>query len=326
MEAVRYIAAVNQALDEEMARDESVFIIGEDVGPSGGAFGATRNLYNKYGARRVVDTPISEAAVVGLAAGAASCGLRPVVEIMFMDFITTCMDGLVNQIAKMRFMFGNQYGCPLVLRTPCGGGFHAGPQHSQCLEAWLAHIPGLTVAMPATPRDAKGLLKSAIRSDDPVVFVENKTLYGLKGPVPDELEEAIPLGKAEVVKRGADATVVCASRMVHQSLKAAEMLQKEGIDIEVIDLRTIKPWDREAVYDSVGKTHRLVIAQEAVKDFGFGAEIAASAAEDILDELDAPVLRIGAPDSPAPFALEEEYLPDAEDVRDKVIASVKALL
>ncbi len=326
MEETRYIRAINQALDEEMDRDENVFIVGEDVGQPGGAFGATRNLYEKYGAERVVDTPISEQALIGLATGAASCGLRPVAEIMFMDFITTCMDGIVNQIAKMRYMFGGQYGCPFVLRTPCGAGLNAGPQHSQSLEAWLAHIPGLKVTMPATPRDVKGMLKYAIRDEDPVIVLENKTLYAMKGLVPGADEESlIPLGKAEIINEGKDITVVAVSRMVHEAMKAAEKLDAEGISVEVIDLKTISPWDKDTVYESVGKTHRLVVCHEAVKYFGIGAEVAASVAEDIMDELDAPVFRVGAPFTPVPFALEEAYLPSAEDIREAVIKSVNSL-
>ncbi len=321
MKEFRYIAGINQAISEEMERDKNVFLIGEDVGIPGGSFGVSRGLYDRFGPERVVDTPISEAAIVGLAAGAAACGLRPVVEIMFMDFMTVCMDGIVNQIAKMRYMFGNQYTMPVVIRTPAGGGLNAGPQHSQCLEAWFAHVPGLKVVMPAFPRDAKGILKSAIRDDNPVIVVENKSLHALKGPIPDE-EYLLPIGKADIKKEGLDVTVVATSRMVHEALKAAEILDNENVDVEVIDLISVSPWDRETVFNSVAKTHRLVIAHEAVKNFGIGAEISATVMEEIFDELDAPVIRVGAPFVPVPFSLEKEYLPDFNDV----IAAVRKTL
>src|SRR5512143_3625830 len=229
MSETRYIKAINEALLEEMARDESVFVVGEDVGGAGGAFSATRDLLQRFGERRVRDTPISEAAIVGLAVGAAMQGLRPVAEIMFSDFLTLAMDQIVNQLAKARYMFGGMYRMPVVIRASCGGGLNAGPQHSQSLEAWFAHVPGLKVVMPATPYDVKGLLKSAVRDPNPVLFVENKALYGIKGEIPEE-EYLVPIGKAEVKKPGCDITVVATSRMVHQSLKAAAVLAKEGID------------------------------------------------------------------------------------------------
>jgi pyruvate dehydrogenase E1 component beta subunit len=313
MKEVRYIRAITEALKEEMARDESVFVIGEDVAYPGGSFSATRGLLEEFGGRRVKDTPISEAAIVGLALGAATQGLRPVVEIMFMDFLPLCMDQIVNQVAKTRYMFGGQYQVPLVIRTPCGGGVNAGPQHSQCLESWFAHVPGLKVVMPATPYDVKGLLKAAIRDDNPVLFVENKALYGLQGEIPEE-DYLLPIGKADVKKPGKDVTVVATSRMVHQSLEAARTLSEEGIEVEVIDLRTISPLDKETIFQSVEKTSRLVVAHEAVKAFGVGAEIAAMVAEEMIDCLDAPILRVGAPFTPVPFNLESFYLPNAEDV------------
>jgi pyruvate dehydrogenase E1 component beta subunit len=313
MKDIRYIWAINEAIKEEMERDESVVLIGEDVGRSGGAFGASRGLFDRFGPERVVDTPISEAGIMGLAAGAAVCGLRPIVEIMFMDFMTVCMDGIVNQIAKMRYMFGSQYKVPLVIRTPSGAGLNAGPQHSQSFEAWFAHVPGLKVVMAATPYDAKGLLKSAIRDDNPVIVVENKSLHAMKGQIPEE-EYLIPIGKADIKREGRDVTVVAASRMVHESLKAAEKLDQEDIRIEVIDLLSISPWDKETVFRSIKKTHRLVIAHEAVKKFGIGAEISAAICEEIMDELDSPVFRVGAPFVPIPFNLEKAYLPDSEDV------------
>jgi pyruvate/2-oxoglutarate/acetoin dehydrogenase E1 component len=313
MKEIRYIWAINEALKEEMERDEDVVLIGEDVGIPGGAFGASRGLYDRFGPERVIDTPISEAGIMGLAAGAAACGLRPIVEIMFMDFMTICMDGIVNQIAKMRYMFGSQYTVPIVIRTPAGGGLNAGPQHSQSLEAWFAHVPGLKVVMPATPYDVKGLLKSAIRDDNPVIVVENKTLHALKGPIPEQ-EYLVPIGKADIKKQGTDVTVVATSRMVHEALKAADILGQENINMEVIDLLSISPWDKETVLNSVAKTHRLVIAHEAVKSFGVGAEISAVVAEEIMEELDAAIMRVGAPFVPIPFSLEKAYLPNADDV------------
>ena len=313
MKETRYIRAITEALNEEMARDESVFVIGEDVGGPGGAFSATKGLLETYGERRVKDTPISESAIVGVAIGAAIRGLRPVVEIMFADFLAICMDQIVNQLAKMRYMFGGMYKLPVVIRTACGGGLNAGPQHSQCPEAWFAHVPGLKVVMPATAFDAKGLLKSAIREDNPVLFIEHKALYASKGEIPEE-EYLVPLGKAEVKRAGKDVTVVATSRMVHQALAGAKVLSGEGIDVEVIDLRTISPLDQETIFRSVEKTSRLVVAHEAVKAFGVGAEVAAMVCEEMIDRLSAPVARIGAPFVPSPFNLENLYLPDSDDV------------
>ncbi len=321
MKEVRYIRAITEALREEMARDEAVFVVGEDVAYPGGSFSATQGLLEEFGERRVRDTPISESAIVGLALGAATQGLRPVAEIMFMDFLAVCMDQIVNQVAKARYMFGGQYRLPMVIRTPCGGGLNAGPQHSQCLEAWFAHVPGLKVVMPATPYDVKGLLKTAIRDDNPVLFVENKALYGLKGKIPEE-EYLVPIGQADVKRPGRDVTVVATSRMVHQSLEAAQTLAKEGIEAEVIDLMTITPLDRETIFKSVEKTSKLVIAHEAVKAFGIGAEISAMVCEEMIDCLDGPILRVGAPYTPVPFSPERFYLPNAEDV----IQAVKKVL
>lgn len=313
MKEIRYIWAVNEAMREEMERDDDVVLIGEDVAEAGGAFGASRGLLKGFGKERIVETPISENSFVGMAAGAAACGLRPIVEIMFMDFMAVCMDAVVNQLAKMRYMFGNQYTLPMVIRTPEGGGLNAGPQHSQCLEAWFAHVPGLKVVMPATPHDAKGLLKTAIRDNNPVIVVENKSLHALKGRIPEE-EYLVPIGVADVKIEGTDVTIVAAGRMVHESLKAAGELEAEGISAEIVDLRSIQPWDREAVFNSVGKTHRLVVAHEAVKNFGIGAEIAATVCEEIMDELDAPICRVGAPFVPVPFGLEKTYLPGARHI------------
>ncbi|MGD9973893.1 MAG: alpha-ketoacid dehydrogenase subunit beta [Desulfatirhabdiaceae bacterium] len=321
MKEIRYIGGIKEAIREEMARDTRVILIGEDVGKPGGSFGASRGLIEQFGPERIIDTPISEAGFVGMAAGAAACGLRPIVEIMFMDFMTVCMDGIVNQIAKMRYMFGSQFSMPIVIRAPCGGGLNAGPQHSQCLEAWFAHVPGLKVVMPSTPYDVKGILKSAIRDDNPVIVVENKALHALKGEIPEE-EYVIPIGRADIKRSGADVTVVATSRMVHESLKAAGILATEKIDVEVIDLVSISPWDKDTVFQSISRTHHLVVAHEAVKQFGIGAEICATVAEEIMDELDAPIGRVGAPFVPVPFSLEQAYLPNAGDV----IAAVRKVL
>ena len=313
MKETRYIRAITEALHEEMARDENVFIIGEDVGAPGGAFSGTKGLLETYGERRVRDTPISESAIIGLAIGAAAQGLRPVAEIMFADFLALCMDQIVNQMAKTRYMFGGLFSVPVVIRSPGGGGLNAGPQHSQSLESWFAHVPGLKVVMPSTPYDVKGLLKSAIRDDNPVLFFENKALYAMKGEIPEE-EYLIPIGKADVKRTGTDVTVVAASAMVHQSLAAAKTLAEQGIEVEVIDLRTISPLDKEAIFSSVEKTSKLVIAHEAVKAFGIGAEIAAIVSEEMIDHLDGPIVRVGAPFVPVPFSQENLYLPNSEDV------------
>lgn len=317
MREIRYVHAINEAMHEEMARDSDVILIGEDVGPSGGAFGASRGLTEKFG-ERILETPICEASFTGMAAGAATCGMRPIVEIMFSDFLTVCMDSIVNQMAKMRYMFGNQYTLPVVVRAAGGGGLNAGPQHSQCLEAWFAHIPGLKVVMPSIPYDTKGLLKAAIRDDNPVIFIETKSLNAMKGEVPDE-EYIIPIGKADVKHIGTDVTIVTAGRLVQEALEAAKMLDNINISAEVIDLRSIQPWDKDCVFSSLAKTHRLVVAHEAVKSFGFGAEISATVAEEMMCELDAPIERVGAPFVPIPFNNEGAYLPNAQ----MIVAAVK---
>lgn len=307
--------AVNQALADAMAADETVVVFGEDVGEAGGSFGATRGLRARFGENRVMDTPISEAAIAGAAVGAALSGLRPVIEIMFMDFTTLVMDAMVNQAAKARFMFGGQGSCPMVLRTPHGGGVNAGPQHSQCLEAWFAHIPGLKVVVPSDAPSAYGLLRAAIADPDPVVFIEHKALYAQKGEVP-EGAPVLPLGKAAVIRPGRDVTIVCYGSAVRLALAASDTLAAQGVEAEVIDLRTIQPWDETAVVESLSRTHRLVIVHEAVEAYGVGAEIAARMADIGFDELDAPIVRVAAPFMPVPFArsLETAYMPKAEDV------------
>jgi len=315
MKEIRYVRAITEALHEEMARDKAVCIIGEDVGAGGGAFTATRGLLEEFGPERVKDTPISESAFMGMALGMAITGLKPVVEIMFMDFLTTCMDPIVNGIAKTRYMFGGQFKVPLTIRTPAGAGGSAGPHHSQCLEAWFAHVPGLKVVMPSTAYDVKGLLKSSIRDDAPVLFIEHKYLYALKGEIPQE-EYTIPLGQAEVKREGSDVTVVAVARMVHEAMRAADKLAADGISIEIIDPRTITPLDKETILASVRKTSKLVVAHEAVRTCGIGAEIAATVAEEAFDYLDAPIKRVGAAFSPVPFSkpMEQFCLPWAEDI------------
>jgi pyruvate dehydrogenase E1 component beta subunit len=315
MAEIRYLRAVNQALADAMEEDTSVVIFGEDVSEAGGSFGATRGLRDRFGAERVLDTPISEAAIAGAAVGAALSGLKPVIEIMFMDFTTLVMDALVNQAAKARFMFGGQSSVPMVLRTPHGGGLGAGPQHSQCLEAWFAHVPGLKVVCPADPASAYGLLRAAIADPDPVIVVENKALYAMKADAPEPLE-IVPIGKAATVRPGRDVTIVAYGAAVHTSLKAAGTLAADGIEAEVIDLRSLQPWDEAAVLASLSRTHRLVVVHEAVEAFGIGAEIAARMADIAFDELDGPITRVGAPFMPVPFSknLENAYLPSAESV------------
>src|SRR5262245_2785592 len=305
-----------------MRADSRVLVLGEDVA-EGGPWGATAGLVEEFGPERVRNTPISEAAICGVAIGAAQSGLRPVVEIMFVDFVTLALDQLVNQAAKAHFMSGGQLRVPLVLRTQGGAGQRGGAQHSQSLESWLTHVPGLKVAMPSTATDAAGLLESAIADPNPVVLVENKTLYFRREVVPDE-HEPVPLGRARIVRPGHDVTVVALARLVHESLAASDELAGEGIEVEVIDPRTLVPLDLATIVESVGRTHRLVVAHEAVRSGGFGAELAAQVQAAAFDELDAPVERVGAPFAPVPFSppLEDAYLPGAGEVA----AAVRAVL
>jgi len=315
MAETRFGRAINQAIAECMEEDSSVIVIGEDVGAAEGPFKVTRGLLNKFGPQRVFDTPISEAAIVGASVGAALGGLKPVVEIMFMDFVTLAMDALVNQAAKQRFMSGGQCSIPIVVRTPHGAGLSAGAQHSQCLEAWLAHVPGLKVVCPSNPSDAYSLFKAAVADPDPVIFVENKMLYAMAGELTAG-GDADVIGRARVARPGRDVTVVSYGASVHTSLAAAQNLQGAGIEAEIIDLRSLQPWDKEMVFASVARTHRVVIVHEAVRAFGVGAEIAASIGEDLFDELDAPIVRVGAPFMPVPFAksLEAQYIPGVDAV------------
>jgi pyruvate dehydrogenase E1 component beta subunit len=307
--------ALNQALKEEMARDSSVFILGEEVGAYQGAYKVTQGLLAQFGEWRVRDTPIAEEAIAGIAVGAAFVGLRPIAEMMTFNFSLLALDQIVNHAAKYRYMSGGQVRCPMVLRGPSGAAAQVAAQHSQALESWYAHIPGLVVVMPATPKDAKGLLKSAIRDDNPVVFMENEVLYNGKGEVPGE-EYLIPLGMADVKRPGKDVTLVAWSRSLQLALEAARQLETEGIDAEVVDVRTLRPLDEDLIFESVRKTNRCVIVEEGWRIAGFGAEIADRIQRECFDDLDAPVLRVTAADVPMPYAknLEKAYLPQPETV------------
>ena len=323
MSKITFAKAIGDALRNEMRRCPEVYLAGEDLGFRGGDFGEDKGLWAEFGPGRVVDTPISETAIIGHAVGAAACGLRPVVEIMHMDFIGVAMDEILNQASKMRYMFGGKTAVPMVIKTTAGGGVSAAAQHSQMLEALVAHIPGLKVVVPSDAEDAKGLLIAAIRDDNPVVFIAHKLLMAKKGEVPDE-EYVVPIGKAKIRREGKDVTLVSWSKMVLDTKAAAEELAEQGIDAEVIDLRTIKPMDEENLINSVKKTGRLVIVHEATRVNGFGAEIAATVSEKAFEYLKAPILRVTAPDCPSPFSpvLEAAYLPNAE----KIVEAVKSIV
>lgn len=316
MRELTYREAIREALRQEMERDERVFIIGEDVGVYGGAFGVTLGLVDEFGAERVIDTPISELGIAGAITGAALTGMRPVGEIMFVDFTTLSMEQLVNQAAKIRFMFGGKATVPFVLRTPAGSGTGAAAQHSQSLENWFVHVPGLKVVMPSTPYDAKGLLLSSIRDDNPVIFIEHKLLYRTSGPVPEE-SYTIPLSTAEVKRTGRDLTIIATSVMVPRSLDAAERLTQDGIDVEVVDPRTLKPLDEDTVVQSVVRTGRVLIVHEACRTGGYGGELAAVVAgSEAFDYLDAPIVRLAGRDIPIPYnrTLEYHSVPQVEDI------------
>jgi acetoin:2,6-dichlorophenolindophenol oxidoreductase subunit beta len=319
---ISYIAACTEALRQLLRDDPDVFLAGEDVAGYGSVFGYTRGLLAEFGEKRVIDTPISEEGIIGLGVGAAACGLRPIVDIMFMDFIGECMDEIVNQMAKMRYMFGGKAKLPVTVCTMAGAGINLAAQHSQSLEAWLCHVPGLKVVMPATPYDAKGLLIAAVRDDNPVFVIMNKRMLGTMGEVPEEMYE-VPIGKARIARPGTNLTIVATGRMVPEAMEAAETLMADGIDAEVIDPRSLQPLDIPAIVESVKKTHRAVVVHEAVRFGGLGAEIAATIQEECFDYLDAPVGRIGAPFAPVPFtpALEKLYVPNAE----KIVAEVRRL-
>ena len=316
---ITFSQATLEAMDEEMSRDERVFVMGEDIARQGGIFGQFRGLPDKFGLERVRDTPISETAIIGSAVGAALAGMRPVADMHFADFIGVCMDEVFNQMAKVYYMFGAQKSVPLVLRAPDGIINQAAAQHSQTVEAWFAHIPGLKVVIPSNPADAKGLLKAAIRDENPVIYFEHKGLFPMKGDVP-EGEHLVEIGKARIDREGKDVTLVSYSMMMHHAAKAADRLAAEGVSVELIDLRSISPWDKETVLKSVAKTGRLCVAQEAVKQGGFAAEVVATICEEGLEYLDAPVARVGAPFSPVPFArpLEQAYKVSADTIYDAV--------
>jgi pyruvate dehydrogenase E1 component beta subunit len=316
MREITYAEAIREALRQEMQRDERVFLMGEDLGVYGGAFGVTVGLLDEFGPERVRDTPISEAVIAGAAAGAAMTGMRPVAEIMFMDFTTIAMEQLVNQAAKTRFMFGGKAEVPMVLRTPGGSGTGAAAQHSQSLEAWFVHSPGLKVVMPSTPYDAKGLLISSIRDDNPVIFVEQKLLYRTKGSVPEELY-TVPLSAADVKREGRDLTIVATGVMVRRSLAAAEKLAHDGIEAEVVDPRTLKPYDTETIVNSVIKTGRVLVVNEGYKSCGFAAEISAAISEGpAFLHLNAPIRRLAGRDIPIPYnrTLEYNTVPQEENI------------
>jgi pyruvate dehydrogenase E1 component beta subunit len=315
MRELRYFEALNEALAEELRRDERVFLMGEDVGLFGGTFRVTEGLMAEFGSRRVRDTPIAEAGIVGLAIGAAMAGLRPVPELMTMNFAIVAMDQIINHAAKMRYMFGGQLDLPITIRAPGGGGTQKGAQHSHSIESWFVNAPGIRLVIPSTPADAKGLLKTAIRSDDVVLFVEHEMLYATKGPVPEQ-EYLIPFGVADVKRPGSDLTIVAWSRMVFEALRAAEQLAAEGIEAEVVDPRTLDPFDWETVLGSVARTRRCVVAEEGWRRLGVGAEIAARVQEDLFYELHAPVQRVGAVEVPLPYSksLEQAALPHADDI------------
>lgn len=310
-----YRQAVAEAMAEEMAHDERVFLMGEDVGVHGGAFAASKGLYEEFGPGRVMDTPISESVIVGAGVGAALTGMRPIVEIMYIDFIGMALDSIVNQAAKVKYMFGGHARVPLTIRTAFGAGRGNAAQHSQSLETWLTLVPGLLVVMPATPYDAKGLLKSAIRNDNPVVVIENKLLYGESGEVPEE-EYLVPIGKAAVRRVGKDATIIATSRMCLFAENAAGKLAQEGIDAEVIDPRTLKPLDMDTIATSIAKTHRVVVVNEGHRTGGFSNEISSKIMDCCFFDLDAPVVRVAAEDVPIPYnsVLEEEVIPGEKDI------------
>lgn len=325
MREITYAQAIKEAMSEEMRKDENVFLMGEDVGLYGGAFGVSVGMFEEFGEERVKDTPISEAVIAGAAAGAAVTGMRPIAEIMFSDFTTLSMDQLVNQAAKMRYMFGGKAKVPMVLRTAGGSGTGAAAQHSQSLEAWFCHVPGLKVVIPSTAYDAKGLLKAAIRDDNPVVFIEQKLLYRKKDMVPEE-DYVIELGTADVKKEGTDLTIITYGRMVPTCLKVAEDFSKEGIEIEVVDPRTLIPLDKETLIKSAKKTGKVLIVHEAVKTGGFGGEIAAMLADsEAFFYLDAPIKRLCGLDIPIPYCpeLEKNAVPTEETIKEAVLSLMK---
>jgi pyruvate/2-oxoglutarate/acetoin dehydrogenase E1 component len=323
MPELSYREAVRDALSTAMRQDEDVFIMGEDIAEMGGSMGVTQGMLDEFGPERVRNTPISEAAIVGAGIGAAMQGMRPVVEIMYEDFLTLSAEQVINQAAKHRYMSGGQVKVPLTIRTQGGAGWSPGAQHAQQLEAWFVHIPGLKVVFASTPTDVRGLLYTSIYEDNPVVFFEHRTLYGIKEDVPDELEP-IPLGQARVHREGEDVTVVATGRLVHEALGAAQEAEKQGVSVEVVDPRTLQPLDEAAIVNSVKKTNRAVVAHEAVTRMGFGAEVASVVQYQAFDWLDAPIERVGAKFVPLPFApvMEEWVVPHADDVLEAILRTV----
>ena len=321
MKKMTYAEAIRDGIRVEMKRDPAVYLCGEDVGKFGGCFGVTAGLVDEFPGR-VVDTPISETAIIGSSVGAAAAGLRPIAEIMFVDFMGVCMDELFNQAVKMRYMFGGKAKVPLVVKTIAGAGVAAAAQHSQSMEAWFTHIPGLKTVMPSTPADAKGLMASAIRDNNPVLLIEHKQLLGVSGDVPED-EYLVPLGKASIMRQGTDVTIVAWSWMAQKALAAAEILAQDGISAEVLDPRTLVPLDKASILHSLGKTNKLVIVHEAVKTGGYAGEIAAIVADEGFDLLDSPIKRVTAPDTPVPFSptLEAAYVPSV----DSIVQTVKSL-
>jgi pyruvate dehydrogenase E1 component beta subunit len=319
MPVVTMREALNSAMREEMRRDPSVFLLGEEVAEYQGAYKITQGLFQEFGEWRVRDTPIAEEAIAGVAVGAAFVGMRPIAEMMTFNFSLLALDQIVNHAAKYRYMSGGQIRCPMVMRGPSGAAAQVAAQHSQAFESWFAHIPGLVVVMPSTPRDAKGLLKSAIRDDNPVIFMENEVLYNLKGEVPEE-DFTIPLGQADVKRAGKDVTIVAWSRSTQFALQAAELLAKDGVEAEVVDPRTLRPLDEDLIFDSVRKTNRCVVVEEGWRLAGFGAEIADRVQRECFDDLDAPVIRVTAADVPMPYSkmLEKAFLPQPERVVEAV--------
>ena len=314
MTMMTYGEAIREGMSIRMRENPNVVLFGEDVGSFGGCFGVSAGMFDEFGPERVRDTPISEGAIIGCAVGAAATGLRPIAELMFCDFLTVGMDQLVNQAAKMRYMFGGKISMPMVVRLPAGAGTGAAAQHSQSLEAWLTHVPGLKVVYPSCAQDALGLMLAAIDDEDPVMYFEQKTLFGVKGEVTSL--EPIPLGKGRVARPGSDLSIITYGKQVYDALEAADKLAGEGVDVEVIDLRSLYPLDKELIGETIAKTHKAIVITEEVKRGGYGGEISAIIGEEFFDYLDAPVIRIGALDTPVPFApnLEQYYIPNAQDI------------
>ena len=314
MTMMTYGEAIREGMSIRMRENPNVVLFGEDVGAFGGCFGVSAGMFDEFGPERVRDTPISEGAIIGCAVGAAATGLRPIAELMFCDFLTVGMDQLVNQAAKMRYMFGGKISMPMVVRLPAGAGTGAAAQHSQSLEAWLTHVPGLKVVYPSCAQDALGLMLAAIDDEDPVMYFEQKTLFGVKGEVTSL--EPIPLGKGRVARPGSDLSIITYGKQVYDALEAADKLAGEGVDVEIIDLRSLYPLDKELIGETIAKTHKAIVITEEVKRGGYGGEISAIIGEEFFDYLDAPVIRIGALDTPVPFApnLEQYYIPNAQDI------------